>query len=955
MVNKCCAFGCKSGYIGKNTTTGSGVRITFHSFPQHKDLRDKWIRANPRRDFVPSKHSRMCSLHFRDSDFVEQPQDSNARRRKQLADDQQLKCRYLKKDAVPTVFLNVPSYLTSPAATPRRAATSTSASSRRQQQHKRLETLQEAFEAEDDISQLTPAGIKEKLTAEAAVPGGFHYLLLDGTLAICRMRLVESVPEVQAAITVPGDLTVAITLDGKEVASSHYRDLQPTGSLQTMSQLLNVMARVSCWCDDSQTRPTSLLLQTAIKCLRDHISSLDDNCDEHRKMSFILEQLQLSSKSKYKRHYSPQLTVFSYIVHATSSAAYEVLLQQNVLCLPSVNTLSKVTRQVNSSSGLDNTAYLNLRISKLNAFQRNVVLIIDEIYIAKRVEYSGGEVQGLTADGSVASTLLCFMVKSLVGKFKDVVSVYPMTGLTAAKQYDCYTEVMAVVRKVGLNVIAISVDNASTNRKFFIDFLCCGSLTTSIIDSDSGQPIFLIFDPVHDLKNVYNNFQSRKVFKCPTFDRNLPNGCHADFNHIVGLYNLEASSSLKKAHKLSPAALNPKSIEKTSVTLATSVFAESTRDALRYYAEHDDRHAEWRGTADFISLVLKLWNVMNVKSSCKGKHKRDYTMDPVRSSQDWKLCFLREFAEFLQRWEAVGKDGFTRETFLALRHTCLALADCAAYLLDRLGFNFVLLGQLQSDALESRFGWLRQLSGANYYISMRQVLESDRKIRALSLLKFSKVSLSDIEDAAHANSAAVTSASDADNTADVIADSLKLDAEPSESDENIIFYVSGAIARSTVACTKCDHCKEALVCSNQLPVITVEEELDHRAAEFLDCINRGGLTRPSDFTYKLVRHCWRVFEELWNRPDLKSTFLLSPGQRLLFCKIMDRATYTEKYLDLLFGSSMCTAGHDMQAHIVRRFFNCVAKNFVKQITAAANQQSGPLAKKRKIAKLSSMH
>jgi len=25
----------------------------------------------------------------------------------------------------------------------------------------------------------------------------------------------------------------------------------------------------------------------------------------------------------------------------------------------------------------------------------------------------------------------------------------------------------------------------------------------------------------------------------------------------------------------------------------------------------------------------------------KGKHKRDYTMNPVRSSMDWKLQFLR--------------------------------------------------------------------------------------------------------------------------------------------------------------------------------------------------------------------------------------------------------------------------------------------------------------------------
>ena len=50
----------------------------------------------------------------------------------------------------------------------------------------------------------------------------------------------------------------------------------------------------------------------------------------------------------------------------------------------------------------------------------------------------------------------------------------------------------------------------------------------------------------------------------------------------------------------------------------------------------------------FVHLVLKLWKILNVKSATKGKQKRDITHDPVRSSQDWKLEFLREFAVFLQ-------------------------------------------------------------------------------------------------------------------------------------------------------------------------------------------------------------------------------------------------------------------------------------------------------------------
>ena len=116
----------------------------------------------------------------------------------------------------------------------------------------------------------------------------------------------------------------------------------------------------------------------------------------------------------------------SYLVHATSAAAYNAVLTSSLLCLPSVSTLNKVTKRLDCTSGLDNTGYLKLRVSKLAEQERTVVLIIDEIYVAKRVKYSGGDVQGLTADGTVASTLLCFMIKSLSSKYKDLVAIFPM-------------------------------------------------------------------------------------------------------------------------------------------------------------------------------------------------------------------------------------------------------------------------------------------------------------------------------------------------------------------------------------------------------------------------------------------------------------------------------------------------------------------------------------------------
>ena len=80
-----------------------------------------------------------------------------------------------------------------------------------------------------------------------------------------------------------------------------------------------------------------------------------------------------------------------------------------------------------------------------------------------------------------------------------------------------------------------------------------------------------------------------------------------------------------------------------------------------------------------------------------------------------------------------------------------------------------------------------ELSGANYYVSMRQVLESDRKIRALSLTKFSGYPLAEIDEAIE--TAELSSAANEyldSSTADAISDKLTYQTWPSASDVNII-------------------------------------------------------------------------------------------------------------------------------------------------------------------------
>ena len=137
-----------------------------------------------------------------------------------------------------------------------------------------------------------------------------------------------------------------------------------------------------------------------------------------------------------------------------------------------------------------------MRIGQLNEYERNVILMIDEIYIKQKLDYNNGMVQGLTTEGDVATTLLCFMVKSITGKYEDIIGIYPMYKANAHKQFLCFQEVQAFLRNFTVYLIAICVDNAAINRKFYKNYLCKGEikmmkLQKSLFTCCSIQCIFL--------------------------------------------------------------------------------------------------------------------------------------------------------------------------------------------------------------------------------------------------------------------------------------------------------------------------------------------------------------------------------------------------------------------------------------------------------------------------------
>ena len=129
-----------------------------------------------------------------------------------------------------------------------------------------------------------------------------------------------------------------------------------------------------------------------------------------------------------------------------------------------------------------------------------------------------------------------------------------------------------------------------------------------------------------------------------------------------------------------------------------------------------------------MSIVFSFCKILTINSWYAGFKKNDALQQPIRAD-DSRLDHLRRSADLLESWSASKRSGLTRETTLAWVITLRSLYLVCEDLLNNFGYQFALLGKFQSDPIEARFGLYRQLSGGNFFISLRQLLDSEKKIR----------------------------------------------------------------------------------------------------------------------------------------------------------------------------------------------------------------------------------
>ena len=192
------------------------------------------------------------------------------------------------------------------------------------------------------------------------------------------------------------------------------------------------------------------------------------------------------------------------------------------LSLPHFNTLEKLY----SSFGLDNDffTFLEQSTQSFSPQQKHVIIQMDEIHVKSDVSYKGGKILGSNLDADdPTKTVFAIMVSNLFKKWSCVVRLLPCASDSAEKLFDTIKSCKGDAEDCGLFVQIISTDNYPLNVKLFKVFSPTGKLETRVPHPcDTHRGLFLIFDFVHILKTVRNNWLNQqtdwKLFSYPDFD-----------------------------------------------------------------------------------------------------------------------------------------------------------------------------------------------------------------------------------------------------------------------------------------------------------------------------------------------------------------------------------------------------------------------------------------------------
>ena len=481
MTVTCWAPGCRSGYDRK-----SGTRH-FFCVPKNPDRLKEWARRIPRKGVLTPSH-RVCDLHF-ESHFIVKS-DDYVINGKRVSLVRERWC--LTPDAVPTVFPNIPKYLSTKL--PQRRKVSRLNCDENALQTNKTKTF---------LDSISVCSHNATVTADASV--------IDDVDIVPSTTTSEAVRRFRSTIK---RKSRSNCMHCKVVTAKLY---QRNRQVRARDKQLFVLKR--------KLQRLQTEYDTACKKL-DAFEQLP------AKPKQIVSQVigNVDVKSSHGNRYSADWIINSLLIKCKSPSAYKLLRTQNYLPLPSISTLNRSIRNLTPDFGFDSSICAALA-EKLKAFpvaERRGMLMYDEMQVSKHVDFRPhlGKNVGFVDFGTHTTQqhlkqqgdhALVFLFRPHLNGWVQTIGCFCSAGTTPAVVLSkLILEAVILLENSGAQVDGLVCDGASTNRKAWKLLGFCGKMDAVSNKMpnpcDESRHIYFVCDAPHLLKTIRNNLLQSTMF-----------------------------------------------------------------------------------------------------------------------------------------------------------------------------------------------------------------------------------------------------------------------------------------------------------------------------------------------------------------------------------------------------------------------------------------------------------
>ena len=167
------------------------------------------------------------------------------------------------------------------------------------------------------------------------------------------------------------------------------------------------------------------------------------------------------------------------------------------------------------------------------------------------------------------------------------------------------------------------------------------------------------------------------------------------------------------------------------------------------------------------------------------------------------------------------------------------------HLLEHHKLSYVLLGKFQTDNLEARFGQYRMMCGTNYLVTVKEVLQSVKKLKVKSLLKLYSRSKGVVKIMDFLGEFSDPCKEKCDSQFLATFPYAKITTKVSDDVLSSLLYTSGYVARKAMNHTDCNECKDLF--GNKHNTMALQVDPEHLI--YTEILNRGGVIYPSNLLF----------------------------------------------------------------------------------------------------------